>query len=113
MTEDGKQTIQAGGDAAVAAEVRELKKRICELVRVLDKKNTENEILRGAVKLAHQKKLISRLRSPPEDNTLSKPLPLGWAYPVRSCRGECEKQCQCGLDAMPRPTTLRCSRPFG
>ena len=58
-------------DAVVsAAEVRELKKRICELERVLDRKTLENEILTEAVKLAHEKKLISRIPLLPEDGSL-------------------------------------------
>lgn len=52
-----------------AGEVRELKRRIRELERVLGKKTLENEILRDAVELAHQKKLISRLPSLPRDDT--------------------------------------------
>lgn len=51
-------------DAVVsAAEVRELKKRIRDLERVLGKNTLENEILTEAVKLAHEKKLISRMAS--------------------------------------------------
>ena len=69
MTEGGKQAIQADDDVVAAAEVRELKKRIRDLERVLGKKTMENEILRDAVELAHQKKLISRLPSLPEDDT--------------------------------------------
>lgn len=53
MSEGGKEAIR--GDEAVvsAAEVRELKKRIRELERVLGKKTLENEILTEAVKFAH------------------------------------------------------------
>ena len=60
-----------GDDAVVsAAEVRELKKRIRSLERVLGKKTLENEILTEAVKLAHEKKLISRMPLLPQDDTL-------------------------------------------
>lgn len=49
MTEGGKEAI-CNDDAVVsAAEVRELKKRIRELERVLGKKTLENEILMEAV----------------------------------------------------------------
>jgi len=50
--------------------VKELKQRIRELERVLGKKTLENEILKDAVDLARQKKLISQLPSLPEDDTL-------------------------------------------
>ena len=69
MAEGGKQAIQADDEVVAASEVRELKRQIRELERVLDKKTLENEILRDAVELAHQKKLISRLPSLPGDDT--------------------------------------------
>jgi transposase len=56
MAQGGKQAIEAGDDVVAAGEVRELKRRIRELERVLGKKTLENEILRVAVELAHQKK---------------------------------------------------------
>ena len=56
MAEGGKQAVQADEELVAASEVRELKKRIRELERVLGKKTLENEILREAVELAHQKK---------------------------------------------------------
>ena len=55
MAEGGKQAIQADDDVVAASEVRELKRQIRELKRVLGKKTLENEILRDAVELAHQK----------------------------------------------------------
>ena len=55
MAEGGKQAIEADDDVVAAGEVRELKRRIRELERVLGKKTLENEILRDAVELAHQK----------------------------------------------------------
>ena len=55
MAEGGKQAVQADEELVAASEVRELKKRIRELERVLGKKTLENEILREAVELAHQK----------------------------------------------------------
>lgn len=66
MAEGGK---QADEELVAASEVRELKKRIRELERVLGKKTLENEILREAVELAHQKKLISRLPSLPGEDS--------------------------------------------
>jgi transposase len=69
MAQGGKQAIEADDDVVSVGEVRELKRRIRELERVLGKKTLENEILRDAVELAHQKKLISRLPSLPRDDT--------------------------------------------
>lgn len=70
MAEGGKEAVR-GNDAVVsAAEVRELKKRIRQLERVLGKKTLENEILTEAVKLAYEKKLISRMPLLPQDDTL-------------------------------------------
>ena len=69
MAEGGKQAIESDDDVVAAGEVRELKRRIRELERVLGKKTLENEILRDAVELAHQKKLISRFPSLPRDDT--------------------------------------------
>jgi transposase len=60
MTEGGKGAIRTD-DVVSATEVRELKKRIRELERLLGKKTLENEILTEAVKLAHEKKPISRM----------------------------------------------------
>jgi transposase len=69
MAQGGKQAIEADDDVVAVGEVRELKRRIRELERVLGKKTLENEILRDAVELAHQKKLISWLPSLPRDDT--------------------------------------------
>ena len=46
-----------------------MEKRIRELERVLGKKTLENEILREALKIAHEKKLISHLPSLPDGDT--------------------------------------------
>ena len=69
MTEGGKEAIRTDDAVVSAAEVRELKKRIRELERVLGKKTMENEILMEAVKLAHEKKLISRMPLLPEEGS--------------------------------------------
>ncbi|SFO44752.1 transposase [Nitrosospira briensis] len=70
MTEGGKEAIRSDDAVVSAAEVRGLKKRIRELERVLGKKTLENEILTEAVKLAHEKKLISRMPLLPPDDSL-------------------------------------------
>ena len=69
MVEGGKQAVAADEEVVASSEVKELKRKIRELERVLGKKTMENEILKEAVELAHQKKLISRLPSLPEDDT--------------------------------------------
>jgi transposase len=70
MAEGGKKAIAVDDEVVAAAEVKELKQRIRELERVLGKKTLENEILKDAVDLARQKKLISQLPLLPEDDTL-------------------------------------------
>ena len=55
MTEGGKEAVRADDEVVASAEVRALEKRIRELERVLGKKTLENEILREAVKAAHEK----------------------------------------------------------
>lgn len=69
MSEGGKQAIKADDEVVAAAELRELKKRVRELERVLGRKTLENEILKEAVAVAHEKKLISRLPSLPDENS--------------------------------------------
>ncbi len=56
MTEGGKEAIRVDDEVVAREEVRTLQKRIRELERVLGKKTLENEILREAVKVAHEKK---------------------------------------------------------
>ena len=68
MTEGGKEAVRADDEVVAGAEVRALQKRIRELERVLGRKTLENEILREAVKVAHEKKLISRLPSLPDED---------------------------------------------
>ena len=69
MAEGGKEAVRADGEVVPSSKIRELEKRIRELERVLGKKTLENEILREAVKIAHEKKLISRLPSLPDEDT--------------------------------------------
>jgi transposase len=70
MAEGGQEAVRSDDAVVSAAEARELKKRIRELERVLGKKTLENEILMEAVKLAHEKKLISRMPLLPQDDSL-------------------------------------------
>jgi transposase len=69
MSEGGKEAIRADDEVVAKAEVQSLQRRVRELERVLGKKTMENEILREAVKLAHEKKLISRLPSLPDEDS--------------------------------------------
>ena len=69
MTEGGKEAVRADDAVVASSEVRALEERIRELERVLGKKTLENEILREALKIAHEKKLISHLPSLPNGDT--------------------------------------------
>jgi hypothetical protein len=55
MTEGGKEAIRVDEEVVGSSEVKALEKPIRELERVLGKKTMENEILREAVKVAHEK----------------------------------------------------------
>ena len=55
MNEGGKEAVRVDDDVVSSGKVRDLEKRIRELERVLGKKTLENEILREAVKIAHEK----------------------------------------------------------
>ena len=70
MAEGGKEAVRVDEDVVGSSEVKALERRIRELERVLGKKTLENEILREAVKVAHEKKLISRLPSLPDEGSL-------------------------------------------
>jgi transposase len=69
MTEGGKEAVRADDEVVAREQVRTLEKQVRELQRVLGKKTLENEILREALKVAHEKKLISHLPSLPEGDT--------------------------------------------
>ena len=69
MTEGGKEAVRVDDEVVASSEVRALEKRIRELERVLGKKTLENEILREALKIAQEKKLISHMPSLPEGDT--------------------------------------------
>ena len=69
MSEGGKEAVRADDSVVASSEVRALEKRVRELERVLGKKTLENEILREALKIAQEKKLISHLPSLPDGDT--------------------------------------------
>jgi len=62
--------IGAGEDVVAASEVKELKGRIRELERLLGKKVMEVEILKEALEIAREKKLL--LRKPLPDTEVSR-----------------------------------------
>jgi transposase len=65
----GALSAGAGEEVVAASEYRALQHQVRELQRLLGKKTLENEILREALKLAHEKKLISHLPSLPTEDT--------------------------------------------
>jgi len=68
MKEGGRKAVAADDEVVAASEVRALKAKIRELERILGRKTVENEILKEAVQLAHEKKLISRMPLLPPDD---------------------------------------------
>lgn len=70
MSEGGKVAVQAGDQVVSASENRALKKRVRELERLLGKKTMEVEILKEAIEIAREKKLISRTPLPFEEDSL-------------------------------------------
>ena len=69
MAEGGREAVRADDDVVAAAEVRELKKRVRELERVLGKKTMEVEILREALEFTQGKKVTLQLPSRPQDDS--------------------------------------------
>jgi transposase len=61
--------MRADEELVPASDVRELRKQIRELERLLGRKTLENEILKDALRIAREKKLISRLPLLKKDDT--------------------------------------------
>lgn len=70
MSDGGKVAVQADDQVVSASESKALKKRIRDLERILGKKTMEVEILKEALDIAREKKLISRMPLPFEDDSL-------------------------------------------
>ena len=70
MSEGGKVAVQADEEVISVSENRALKKRVRELERLLGKKTMEVEILKEAIEIAREKKLISRTPLPFEEDSL-------------------------------------------
>ena len=68
MSEGGKTAVQADDQVVSASELRALKKQVRDLERLLGRKTMEVEILKDAIDLAREKKLISRSPLPFEDD---------------------------------------------
>ena len=60
--------MEANETVVAASEARRLKKQVRELQRLLGKKTMEVEILKEAIEIAREKKLISRVVLPPKDD---------------------------------------------
>lgn len=62
--------VRAGEEVVPLSEVKELRNEVRELQRLLGKKTMEVEILKDAVRIAREKKLISRVPLLEKDDTL-------------------------------------------
>jgi len=70
LAEEGALSAVGADEGVVpASETRELRKQIRELERLLGRKTMEVEILKEAVRIAREKKLISRVPLLPEDDS--------------------------------------------
>jgi len=70
LAREGKlSAIRAGEEVVAASEVKQLKARIRELERLLGKKTMEVEILKDAIEIAREKRLISRMPLLPREDT--------------------------------------------
>ena len=68
MEDGGIKGLSSQEDLVPKSQLKELEKRLRETERVLGKKTLENEILREAVRIAQEKKLISRQPLPGVEN---------------------------------------------
>src|ERR1700743_1993123 len=107
MAEGGKEAVRVDDEVVASAEVKALEKRIRELERVLGKKTLENEILREAVKVAHEKKLISRLPLLPDEDTPGGGLLQFWKSRDRSSTSDCDEMANRGC-ATEKPMISNC-----
>jgi len=69
MREGGLVAVGADDQVVPASEVRQLKAQIRELERLLGKKTMEAEILRDAIRIAREKKLLLRMPWPRKDGS--------------------------------------------
>jgi transposase len=69
MDEGALCAVKAGEAVVPSSEVTSLKKRVRELERLLGRKTMEVEILKEAMEIAREKKLLLRRPLPKEDDT--------------------------------------------
>jgi transposase len=70
LADEGSMSSLGADENVVAeSEVKQLKARVRELERLLGKKTLENEILKDAIEIAREKKLISRSLLPVKKGT--------------------------------------------
>lgn len=60
MTDGGEVAVEANDHVVSMTEFRSLQKKVRQLEKVLGRKTLENEILKEAVRIGREKKLISR-----------------------------------------------------
>jgi transposase len=70
MQEGALSAVRADEEVVPISEVKELRTRVRELERLLGRKTMEVEILKDAVRIAREKKLISRIALLKKDDTL-------------------------------------------
>lgn len=70
VAEGGLEAIRADDRVVGVSEVKQLKRQVRELQRLLGKKTMEVEILQDALEIAREKKLISHIPLLPGDDTL-------------------------------------------
>lgn len=70
MSQGGQEAIRAEDQVVGMGEVKALKKQVRELQRLLGKKTMEVEILKEAIEIAHEKKLISHMPLSPGGDSL-------------------------------------------
>jgi len=70
LADEGSMSSLGADENVVAeSEVKQLKARVRELERLLGKKTLENEILKDAIEIAREKKLLSRSPLPKRDGS--------------------------------------------
>ncbi len=70
MHEGALSAVKAGESVVPVSEAKELRSKIRELERLLGRKTMEVEILKDALRIAREKKLISRVPLLEKDDTL-------------------------------------------
>jgi transposase len=70
MREGALVAVEADDQVVPASEVKQLKAQIRELERLLGKKTMETEILRDAIRIAQEKKLLLRMPLPKRGGSL-------------------------------------------